>query len=206
MMNEKRKQKLKQHLVDATGLVALSTPVFSVLETQVAGISSEASKDSRLFGAGLLYAGWASVYSKGRDLSRSIFGITDESKERYQEMHDALYGTAFSLTTSPPFYYLAGVRDWKEIAWATGISTAYGLCAGIPSGYIIDVFRDLAGIEDSHRTPLLLKKQKSSVKKAVIAAVLGASLAATAGIYALTPNTPAEDKTERIEHTTVDRK
>lgn len=182
------KENLKQHVVDTTAILAESTPIFAAYETALAGMSDEVSINARLIAAGLGYVGFGSLLTRGRDLWRSKFNITDETKEKIQVLHDTLYLGAFNLVGGPLLYYASGSRDPKEIAIGTALAIGVGSVNGAPLGYAVDTFRDLIGLKECNREsyPNIVKKQSSRVKKGIAAGLVAASIGATAGIYGLT--------------------
>ena len=67
----------------------------------------------------------------------------------------------------------------------TLVSAGAGLALGGITGYTMDTFKDLAGIEESKRLPAPIKKQSSKIKKGLIALVTAASIGAVAGVYSI---------------------
>ncbi|MDP2908271.1 MAG: hypothetical protein Q8N77_00520 [Nanoarchaeota archaeon] len=188
-------EKLKYHIIDSTACLAEASPVFSAFEVGVAGLSDATSINARLLAAGMFYAGFGYLFTKGRDLSRKIFGITDKTKEKIQHAHDAAYAGILTLVTSPPIYAvsqaIAGEDiDLTKIAIGTATATLLGAANGGPVGYAVDVFRDLSGIKECNRTsyPSFLKKQSSKVKKGILAGMIAASIGLMGLVYSLTPD------------------
>ncbi len=184
----------KTHLVDSTAMLAIGTSVSAAMEVGIAGMSDDVSINARLLAAGLTYAGMGSVFSRGRDLWRMGFGITDKTREKIQGIHDIAYMTALNSAISPIFYYISGSRDWKEIVIGTAGIAALNLSLGWPAGYTIDLFRDLTGIKKSERIPSRIRNLGSGTKKGLATLALAGSLAVTAGIYGLT-----QDKNETYQ-------
>jgi len=178
----------KLHLVDSTALLAESAPIFTAFEVGIAGMSDQVSMNTRWITAGTSYLGLASIFSRGRDISRKIFKINDKTREELQHIHDVLYTVGFNLVLSPPLYYAAGARDLEEIAWGTGSAMLFGGASGSLAGYAVDTFRDLTGMKECNRPsyPNFLKRQSSRVKKTIAAGLVATSIAAVAGIYSLT--------------------
>ena len=183
----KIRHNLKFHLVDSTAILAESTPVLAVFETQIAQMSNEISMNARLIAAGITYfAGTGYIYGKGRDLSRRLFSIGDETTEKVLALHDAVYLAAFNLVIAPPIYFAAGARDLKQIAIGTATAMAFGLVNGGPLGYAVDLFRDLTGLKECRRPSYrFLKKQSPRVKRVLVVLLTAAAVAVTGGIYAL---------------------
>lgn len=176
------------HLVDATAMLAESTPVLAVFETFIAGMSVQVSLNARLFAAGLTYFGGTGyIYAKGRDLSRKVFRIHDGTKEKIQHLHDSAYLGAFNLVFAPLLYLASGARNIKEIAIGTATAVAFGLVNGGPMGYVIDMFRDFMGLKECQRSsyPQLLKRQSPVVKKILFVLFTLVAAAITWFIYSL---------------------
>jgi len=179
---------LKKHVVDTTAIVAESNPIFGAVELGLIGMTPAASLNSRVLATTVGYLGLARLYSSGRDFSRRIFNITDQTRERVQAYHDLAYAVTFNFAFSP-IMYAAAQRfagedlDWKKIALGTGMSLLLGAANGIPLGYSIDVFRDLTGIEECKRPSYFLKKQSPRVKRLALAGIIALSLGVTGLMY-----------------------
>lgn len=180
---ERIKETVLRSLVDGTAINAELTPLYAAFETSIAGMSYETSRNARLVGAAMGYAGIGFVYGKMRDAWRNRFGIDDKTKESVQKIHDAACTAIFSAVISPPLYLAAGSRDWKEIALGTACSAGVSLINGIPLGYTVDLFRDLTCFKKSERIPELLRNQNSKTKKGLAALLVAGSLALTSAIY-----------------------
>lgn len=203
---EKVKENIKYHLVDSTAILAESAPVFAAFETQLAGLSDEISMNARMLVAGLTYfAGMGYLFGKGRDLSRKVFKVKDETKEKIKLIHDGLYTGAFNLIGAPLIYLASGAKDLTEIALGTAVSVGIGSLNGPLAGYSIDAFRDLTGLEECNRTsyPNFIKKQSSKIKKGLAALLVAGSLSLIAGNYALTtdeqPEIPEEQNIASVQ-------
>jgi len=195
----------KTHLVDSTAMLAIGTSVSAAMEVGIAGMSDDVSINARLL-AGLTYAGMGSVFSRGRDLWRMGFGITDKTREKIQGIHDIAYMTALNSAISPIFYYISGSRDWKEIVIGTAGIAALNLSLGWPAGYTIDLFRDLTGIKKSERIPSRIRNLGSGTKKGLATLALAGSLAVTAGIYGLTKDKIQERHNQPSINQTIENK
>ncbi|MDD5192498.1 MAG: hypothetical protein PHH54_06465 [Candidatus Nanoarchaeia archaeon] len=183
------KNKLKEHLIESTAMLAESTPLYSIYE-KVTGMSHELSINARLLSAGLTYFGLGYIFEKGRESSRKFFNITEKTSEWIQWPHDAVYTGLFSAALAPFVYFLCGSRSTKEIGIGTGCAFALGLVNGYPIGYAIDAFKDLTGLGNCERKtyPNFIKKQPSKIKKAIAVGLVAGSLAVTGGIYSLIPD------------------
>ncbi|MBU1111852.1 MAG: L-alanine exporter AlaE [archaeon] len=198
------KKNAKKHVIDTTAMLTESNPAFAAFEVGIAGMSDDVSIKSRFVAAGLAFGGLGLIYARGRDLSRRLFKITDQTSEKKQFIHDSLYNALFSACVAPPIYLASGARDWKEIAIATGCSTVFGAVNGIPQGYAVDVYRDLTGIKDCDRRvyPDYIKRQGLRTKRTLATGLAVASIGLMGLIYTATPNNngPLQEKTA-IEQT-----
>lgn len=202
------KKNSKFYASDTTAMLTESHPVFTAFEVGVAGMSNAMSINARLIATAVAFGGIGYVYGKGRDFSRKVFKITDETKERKQHFHDIAYTAAFNLVISPPMYIasqlLAGEDlDFKKIAIGTASATAFGAVNGSPMGYSVDAFRDLTGIKECNRKsyPKFIKKQSPGIKKTIATGLVAASIGAMSLIYSANPNKieePQENTTHQI--------
>ncbi len=188
---QKAKDSFAYHIVDSTALLAESTPVYAAFENGLAGMSDEVSMNARIIAAALTYlGGMGFIFAKGRDISRKLFNITEQTRERIQSLHDASYNGAFNLVAAPLIYMASGARDAKEIVIGTASAIGFGLINGAPMGYSVDLFRDLTGLKECNRPsyPELLKRQNSWTKKGLAALLTAGAIALTAGMYHVTPD------------------
>lgn len=177
-------------MIDTTAVITESNPIYCAFEVfGPAHMSPAMSMNSRIVATTLGYLGLGYLYSKGRDLSKRIFHITDQTKERIQSHHDIAYTVAFNLALSPPMYAasqaLAGEElNWEKIAAGTATSLIIGAVNGIPLGYTVEIFRDLTGIKECHRPSYAFFKEKSSkVKRLALASLISLSIGALGAIY-----------------------
>jgi len=203
---KKSKKALKTHLVDSTALMVPSTPLFGAFETFVAGMSVENSIHARALAYGLTYAGMGRLFTKGLDISRNLFKIKPETKERVKQFHDTAYAVTYNLAISPFFYYAAGVRDFKQIAIGTGMAMGVALFIGGPMGYFVDGYRDLMGIKDSKRIPRAVSGQSPRIKKTIAALVLSSSIGLTAGLYQFVPKKDTQTNTYQNNNQSLETK
>ncbi len=167
----KNKERLKYRVVDPTGMLVESTPIFAAFENGIVGYTNAVSRNVRLFAAGAAYLGLGKLLTKGREYSRERFNITEDSLERVQHIHDALYTGVFNLLISPPMYTISQILegqtiDFKKMKVATGLAIATGILNGGPMGYVIDIFRDFTGVEENNRLPNSLGGLANTAKKA----------------------------------------
>ena len=185
--------------------MVFSTPIFTALEILIARLPNELSQKGRCLGIGLTYAGLGYLIGKGRDLSKKAFGITDETTENIQKIHDMLYMAVANMTTAPIAYYAVGARDPWELTKGGLSAGLFGLGFGWLMGYGIDVFRDLTGLKECKRRsyPETIRKRGPRVKKGIMALTTVTSIALTLGVYELRnkllPETPQPSVTEITE-------
>jgi len=189
MAFEKIKDWAKYHMVDTTSLLTATNPAYSASEVFIAGMPDQVSIDSRLTIVGISYTFMGPLFARGRDFSRRLFGITDQTKERTQLIHDVAYAAAFNLVVSPIIYLSMGA-DIKQATIGAGTAAVLSIGTGPLMGYAVDVGRDLTGLRDCERAsyPDVIKRQRPVVKKSLAGVLVAASIATMAGIYALTPN------------------
>ena len=167
MNKEKLKYELKRHIADSTAMVSIATPVNAALETMVVGMTDEVSIKSRLWAAGITYAGLGSL-TKIRDASKKLCGITKQSREYVKGLHDILFAGVFIVGIKPFIYLASGENDWRKIGLATLFSTLTTGAMAYPLGYAVDTYREVAGVEDSGRLPKFIEKQDIKVKRALV--------------------------------------
>src|SRR3989344_5837964 len=109
-------------------------------------MSKQVSINSKLLAAGATYAGLGFLIKSGRDLSRKFFGIYTSSKERVQNIHDAIYFAAINIPINLGFYVSSGERDLYKIAVGTGIGVVMGAVLGPINGYVIAALAMTTGI------------------------------------------------------------
>lgn len=178
-----------ENFIDSTAINVVGFPACAAWERGLAGMSYELSLNARLNGLYLGYLGVASIISKGREFSRKLFKINDETKESLQYIHDTAYLAAFNLGFCPILYYASGSRDLKEIAMGTLGNIAFAFAAGGPIGYSIDIFNYLTGVKSCERSsyPNFIKNQSPKTKKVLSGLAVAGATALTAGVYAITP-------------------
>lgn len=188
-IGRKVKKGLAEHLVDSSAIVTVSNPLFTAIEITAGGMSNDLSQKARTLGILTLYGGVSFLIDKGRRVSRRIFKITQESRERAQWLHDTLYLATFNALTAPGFYYFAGARTFREYAVGTLGAIGFGLFGGGLMMYAKDAFRDLLGLETCRRRayPDLVRRQNPKIKKGLAVAVAAGSLALMNLMYSLNP-------------------
>ncbi len=149
----------------------------------------DVSIDSRFTIAGISYTFMGPMFARGRDFSRKKFGITNESSETKQFVHDTVYTGTFNLILAPLIYLSMGSNLKQAIIG--GISAAVlSPVMGPVMGYSIDVGRDLTGLKECERKtyPEEIRRQKPIVKKGLAGLLVAGSLVTMAGLYAIAPN------------------
>ena len=196
------KDNLKRHFVDSVAMFSAANPIFTSIETLIAGMSDKVSLNSKLLAVGVTFAGVGWAIGKGRDVSRKLFHIDDSTKELYQAVHDSAFIAAANIPLSATLYVLSGETDIKKIAIGSGISSLAGIGIGPLLGYSIDIFRDLTGISECNRKlyPKALKNSGKSMKLVAASCLAAASIAAMAGIYHITPSKFSDDEIKPQSH------
>ncbi len=185
----KLKDAAKAHLVDSTALLAASSPVFCAFETMIAKMSNDVSLHTRLYVMALTYAGLGYAIGKGRDMSRKIFNITQETRERFQQIHDSLYLSAINIPLSAGLYAASGETDIKKIAAGTISAVIFGALLGPLIGYSMDVYRDLTELSKCERRayPEIIRGLRPRLKKALAVSLTAASISSMALVYSFNP-------------------
>jgi len=178
----------KQYLSDCTAVAAVYTPAYALMEVGLAGMSHQQSLDARLVGLSSIYLGLGSVISLGRDYSRKLFDITEDSPGKIRKIHDTLYLATIAIVSNPIFYLAIGARDVKEIVVGTVAGAVLSAVIGAPMGYVIDWFRDLLGVEPAQHMPSFMKRCSSRVKKTIAVGLVAASVGLTGAVYHLVPD------------------
>ncbi len=180
-------QGARQHVTDSSALFAVSTPLGALLENVLTGMSDETSIKSRLIVGGLYFGGLGGILGYFRDRSRELFNITEQTKERYQQLHDMVYTAAATLALNPLIYIGAGIQNVKEITVATLLATGVSFFSGGVMGYAVDSFRDLTNYQSSLRIPEKVRKASPTLKKCLAGGIIAASVGLASLIYSLTP-------------------
>ena len=175
----------KLNTVDNTSLCIGGVPVFALSDVGVAGMSVAVSLKSRVFGASLGYCGLGLAYSFFRSLSRGMFGIHEKSNEWLQLFHDSVYSATFSIPLSVGFYTFGGEQDTRKIVVGTVLGAGYSFFTGGATGWSVDVYRDLVGIQTCNRRsyPNFLKNRSNTVKRIIAGSLVVASIGITTEIY-----------------------
>ncbi len=177
-----------------------SNPIYSFIETGIAGMSVDVSIRARLLATGLSYLGLGYIFAKGREFSKEIFKITQKTKEKIQHFHDMTYTTAFNLALTPIIYYISGARGWREIALGVCTASFWGAINGGALGASVDVFEDLASLKSCERRwyPNVIKRQNPKVKKTIAIGLVATSIGLMALIYSSIPKYRQKESSEKI--------
>ncbi len=178
---------VKKHFVDATAQISFGTPFNGFMDTFVAGLSPSHSLRARVMTAGFVYCGLGSLYSRGMDYSRKLFKFSQRKSELIKHAHDAAYTAAFSFTFSLPIYYCSGATS-KQALIGSAAAAGLGLFTGGPTGYTVDAYRDLAGIQASERIPSKVRELQPRFKKGLLALLTASSLTALGLVYHFSPH------------------
>lgn len=187
ILNETRK-----HLTDTVGLMVVSTPSGAFLENVLAGMEDGDSLRSRFIVGGAYLVGLGRAIAWGRKRSRRFFNITEETKEKYQHIHDMAYIGAVTLMANPLIYLLAGARDPEVIRNSTLLAAGVATGVGGLMGYSVDLFGDLTNYKPSQRVPERLRNANTNLKKALAVGLVAGSIGLSGLIYQLTPPKPGE--------------
>lgn len=169
----------------------------------------------------MMYGGFGLAYSKLRAKSIKYFGIPPPRKlngpddrhtpeeirdEVRLAKHDFWLTAAYSSAMLVAGYHIFGEHNWTKIACATITSCLTQPVRGPLVGYMMDVFKDLIGLQECHRPtyPQSVRRLGRLPKFGVALAGVAASLALMAGEYHLTPS--EWDNPHRLAERIEDRK
>lgn len=131
-------------------------------------------------------------------MSRAYFGIDQKCSELSQQIHDTGYAVCFAGAVSPFFYAAAG-GSLEETIYGTLGAMGLSVFSGPIMGYSLDAFRDLVGLQESHRLPRMVRTQSRRTKGFIAAGLLDSCLALFGAVYAV--NTADEDVPEHSSMT-----
>lgn len=195
-MNEKTKHGgLKRHFIDTTGMLTSSNPLFTISE-KFFGMSDKLSIYNRVGASVLFYFGMGYLFVRGRDMYYHLLGVGKDSN--YKLIHDAAWGAIFGAllngvitTASVLFNEIISPSDIQfldEIVGGVKAGAVTGSITGGPSGYFIDMFRDLTDVNPAGRLPYRIRSLPPKLKKGFAAGLVGASIGVMSLIYALAPD------------------
>lgn len=201
------KNNWKTHPVDTASLLIATHPIYVAFEVNAGKIlgwipylgardmsddlSLAVRKEISLWSIGGLSFAYANLINR----SRKKRGITDNSPEKDQTRHDAVFSVKFATATAPILYAVNGA-DLGEIAAGTIICAALAVPVGPIMKYAIGVGRDLTGLEEFERKTYLdlIRKRNPYIKKGIAAAIVGASIGMMGMIYSMTDSKFGENQ------------
>lgn len=175
----------KCHLTDVIGGATIGSPLYAYLETQWGGMSYTYSGYSKISGLTTSLLGLGSVFSRGRDLSRKLFKISNEkglAKSCVRFLHDGIYSTLFAYPSSMLNYTLSGTPS-NEKDSSTFNNMIVASFAGAICSISIDIYRDLMGTEECHYIPRFIKNQNPKIKRSLATLLTACSAAGTVSFY-----------------------
>ena len=130
------------------------------------------------------YTGGSSGADMGRDRSRKLFGVTDDSPTWQRVTHDSAYWGTFNFVTSFPGYIVGGLGP-KELVLASAFQGLVGIINGFQMWWGNDIALYLAGMKEkcNRKLPESIKKMAPRAKKSALALATATSLALCAGTY-----------------------
>jgi len=178
----------KKHLIDTTGLSLVATPIFALIETTKGEMSFLESIYSRAGATATGYLGKAFIYSRGRDIIRNFFNINDKTSEVVQTTTDAIYSGLFNFALGMGIYTFTTNKDLGSLVESSFWAGLVGTGVGPIGGYVIDVFRDLTGIQKCERDlyPKKIKNLGNREKKIALGFVSAGLVGLTTIVYGLT--------------------
>lgn len=191
---------LKRHVVDTTAMLTGSSPIYcawemlglgalSNLGIEVEKMTYDVSLTTRLNVVKLSFLGLGYAFAGLRRVSRAVCGITQETKEKAQKLHDRVFTAVFNVSFSYGVLYpLSGEEDPKKLLWASLGTGVLGFLSGAITGKAIDWFEDFTGIQQSQRVPERIRRLPTPVKTMMGAGLTATSASLIALIYQLTPN------------------
>ena len=190
---------LLEHITETTGAVSVATPLIALTDIgstylwqfAEAGrpIYASESMDNRGLVAAASFIGLNKLYTLFRSYSNEKIGITDNTRERYKIIHDAMITAAFSGIVSGIFYSFTGHHLDKIL---TGGSNAFliGFVTGPFMGLAVDSYKRLFGIPSLTRRRIFYNEINaiSPIKRKTLGALItGTSIYATSCIYSYLP-------------------
>lgn len=173
----------KHWVVDNTGLMIASHPIYAGVETMVSGLDVGVSIDTRINVTKLSFLGLGIAYAKGRDITKKLFGIDKNSPKKVHGTYDAIYGATFALGMSIPLYLHSGATLKETLIGGT---IAAGLSTFISpiTGYTLDTFRDFVGTKKPERQmPKWYDKIGQGAKRLIAAEMIVGMLTLTNFAY-----------------------
>lgn len=176
-------QALRWHIVSTTGLMIGTTSVYALVELYIIGMDPVVSLRARLLIMALAFGGLGLAFVRLRELSKRIFGISDEhSSNRRIVVHDLLYVVAFNACTAPLLYVLAGASP-REVALGTALALLIAIVNGPLNGYLVDLSGELSCLRPSARIPVAVQRLAPGRKWALFVGLVVVTLLALGLLY-----------------------
>ncbi|MEM8862979.1 MAG: hypothetical protein AAGD96_32105, partial [Chloroflexota bacterium] len=159
------------------------TPIYIFVELVILQVRPEVSLRARLVIIGLTYLGTGILVAKGRDLSKSFFGLNKLGvAERKILLHDLFYLVAFNAVFGPIVYLLSGA-SWSELVQATLFAMGLSFFTGPINGFFIDAVGELTELRQSDRLPVRVRQMSLYRKLSLFLGMLGLWIAVFVLIY-----------------------
>ena len=172
-----------RHIVDSTAILMAITPIYIFVELVILQIRWDVSLRARLVIIGLTYLGTGILIAKGRDFSKSLFGLNRLGvAEKKILTHDLLYLVAFNAVFGPIVYFLSGA-SWAELIRATLFAMGLSFFTGPVNGFFIDAVGELTGMRRSDRLPVQILQLGSKQKLLLFFGLLGLWIGGFVMIY-----------------------
>jgi len=209
---------VKREAPASTTIIIAFTPISALVE-KLSSMTDISSYISRLGTIPITYLEIPLLLLGRKYYHMYIAKTNDDSTQKHRENHDKIYGAATTAIISPLFYYyVSNVQDWVMIAGATAGGLILAATIIKPLLYVMDVAKDLMGIETlqkarkDHRKPKEFSKivyirkaqqytkdktlkfenwletKSQRAKRTGLALLVAGSIAATAAVYMATPN------------------
>lgn len=194
-MTQNLKTKMVSHIANGTALLAISQPVFSLVD-RILEIPIDVSLNNRYISAAatLTCLGW--LVDTTRQASQRFFRVDTTTKNAKLAVHDVGYSVGTSLVVSPAIYWLAGGRDPYLAVTSTVAATALNAVV-TPVGLCLnDIFQDWMGLRSSEYLPKSVRILPKRAKQTLAALLIGGSLASIDAIYA---GYDTSDKTSAVQ-------
>lgn len=179
---------LKEGFPATIGVNIEATPVYAAAET-LAGMTNQASINTRIGAATTFMAGMGVLWNSGRNLSQKVFKI-DTTDPKAMKKHDRLYSAGFNAVFCPVLYIVSGEDSLTAMGLGTLFASGLGYGTGDWQGYAADVGMDMLGVKEAKRPAYnkLSKNWGKTTKKAALIGAAATSVALTAGLYKATPD------------------
>lgn len=179
---------IKKHMVDSTAVMTVITPVMALTEKVLSKLPTPVSINSRLLALAVMYAGFGTIFTQGRDYSsKKIFHLGPNSSEKVKKIHDVAYSLVYGVATTVPFYLIAGAEGEKQVSYSTFWNISATAACGWATGLAVDAFGDFFDIKPSERLPPCIQGFSPIEKKCLAGLAVATSITLTGIVYNLTP-------------------